>query len=90
VRGRGMQVCGQLPGECVDPRRDDADVERGAVRVGADYVAFIPGSASGTLTVSGFGNTATRVVLVAAIADKPGVQVAFDSGASVSGTIASK
>ena len=45
---------------------------------------------AGSLAVSGFGKTATRVVLVAAIADKAGVQVPFAYGASVANTIASK
>jgi hypothetical protein len=98
--------------------------------LGANYVEFTPGSASGTLTltfdgadgyewrvyaivytakngpstvpmtldagsagsltVSGFGKTATRVVLAATIADKAGVQVPFAYGASVSSTLATK
>ena len=98
--------------------------------LGANYVEFTPGSASGTLTltfdgadgyawrvyaivygakngpsavpmalgagsagslsVSGFGKTATRVVLVATIADQPGVQVPFAYGASVASTLASR
>ena len=45
---------------------------------------------SGTLAVSGFAKTATRVVLVATIADKPGVQVPFDYGATLASTLASK
>jgi len=99
--------------------------------LGANYVEFTPGSASGTLTltfdgtdgfawrvyavvygakngpstvsmpldagsagsltVNGFGKTATRVVLVATIADKPGVEVPFSYGASVAAsTLAAK
>ena len=98
--------------------------------LGANYVEFTPGSASGTLTltfdgadgyawrvyaivygakngpstvpvaldagsagsvaVNGFGKTATRVVLAATIADKPGVQVPFSYGASVASTLASR
>jgi hypothetical protein len=98
--------------------------------LGANYVEFTPGSASGTLTltfdgadgyawrvyaivygakngpsavpmaldagsagslaVNGFGKTATRVVLVAAIADQPGVQVPFAYGASVASTLAAR
>jgi hypothetical protein len=45
---------------------------------------------AGSLAVSGFGKTATRVVLVATIADKPGIQVPFTYGASVSSTLASR
>ena len=40
--------------------------------------------------MNGFGKTATRVVLVATIADKSGVQVPFSYGASVASTLAAK
>ena len=45
---------------------------------------------AGSLAVSGFGTAATRVVLVATIADKAGIQVPFSYGASLGTTVASR
>jgi hypothetical protein len=50
----------------------------------------LDGGSAGSLQVSGFGKTASRVVLVAAIADQAGVQVPFSYGASLATTLASK
>jgi hypothetical protein len=46
-------------------------------------ISLAPGSAAGSVTVSGFGRQVTRVVLAATIADREGVQVPYSYGASV-------
>ena len=53
-------------------------------------VALTTGSA-GSIVVRSFGKQVSRVVLVATIADRPGVQVPFSYGATVGGsTVATK
>jgi hypothetical protein len=51
----------------------------------------LDGGSAGSVVISGFGKQATRVVLSATIADKPGVLVPYSYSASVgTGTLASK
>jgi Family of unknown function (DUF6055) len=99
--GLGANYVELLPGTATGDLSVAFDGENGyawrvsAIVSGRSGTTVIPmpldGGSAGTLLIRSFGQKATRVLLAATIADRPGVQVPFSYGATVSGaTVATK